>query len=221
MSLSGVNGANPNEEPKRINGTDEQNGQEVKKESEQPCSVWDINKDGTVSVEEQKIAIQNAIDTDETIKEAVELGFVPQYGLSDIVTNKPMFGETVEYLVDRADNLVKQYINNIKLDAGFFISQINMKNFLESMKEMFGNQPAEAKDTVPKLNSIEEYDQKQKELSSHIKPQAENLDDLENAAKWKQKQIDLANEYGDTVGAEALQADLDRIKQDIERNTSR
>ena len=40
-----------------------------------------------------------------------------------------------------------------------------------------------------------EYMKKQMEYKSHIKKQAENLDDLKNAAKWKQKQIDLAKEY--------------------------
>ena len=58
------------------------------------------------------------------------------------------------------------------------------------------------------------------EYKSHIKEQAESLDDLKNAAKWKQKQIDLAKEYGDTKTAEILQEELDRINQDIRRNTS-
>lgn len=61
---------------------------------------------------------------------------------------------------------------------------------------------------------------KQMEYKSHIKEQAENLDDLKNAAKWKQKQIDLAKGYGDTETAKILQEELDRINQDIKRNTS-
>ncbi len=65
-----------------------------------------------------------------------------------------------------------------------------------------------------------EYMKKQMEYKSHIKEQAENLDDLKNAAKWKQKQIDLANEYGDTEKAKILQGELNKIKQDIQRNTS-
>ena len=65
-----------------------------------------------------------------------------------------------------------------------------------------------------------EYMKKQMEYKSHIKDQAENLDDLKNAAKWKQKQIDLAKEYGDTETAKILQEELDRINQDIKRNTS-
>ena len=44
--------------------------------------------------------------------------------------------------------------------------------------------------------------------------------DLKNAAKWKQKQIDLAKEYGDIESARTLQEELDRINQDINRNTS-
>ena len=65
-----------------------------------------------------------------------------------------------------------------------------------------------------------EYMKKQMEYKSHIKEQAENLDDLKNAAKWKQKQIDLAIEYGDKETAKILQTELDRINQDIKRNTS-
>lgn len=65
-----------------------------------------------------------------------------------------------------------------------------------------------------------EYMKKQMEYKSHIKEQAENLDDLKNAALWKQKQIDLANEYGDKETAKILQEELDRINQDIKRNTS-
>ena len=65
-----------------------------------------------------------------------------------------------------------------------------------------------------------EYMKKQMEYKSHIKEQAENLDDLKNAAKWKQKQIDLAKEYGDKETAKILQEELDRINNDIKRNTS-
>ena len=65
-----------------------------------------------------------------------------------------------------------------------------------------------------------EYMKKQMEYKSHIKEQAQNLDDLKNAAKWKQKQIELAKEYGDTKTAQILQGELDRINQDINKNTS-
>ncbi|MCQ2743802.1 MAG: hypothetical protein MJ230_03270 [bacterium] len=71
-----------------------------------------------------------------------------------------------------------------------------------------------------KTPESKEYWKKTMEYKSHIKEQAENLDDLKNAAYWKQQQINLAKEYNDFESAKKLQQELDRINEDISRNTS-
>lgn len=68
--------------------------------------------------------------------------------------------------------------------------------------------------------SKQEYHNKQMALKAQIKPQAESLADLQNAARIKQQQIDLAREYGDTEMAKVLTEELNRIKSDISKNTS-
>ena len=71
-----------------------------------------------------------------------------------------------------------------------------------------------------KHHKIQSIKKKQSELKKQIKPQAENLADLQNAAKIKKQQIALAKEYNDNDAIEGLTADLKRIEQDIKRNTS-
>ena len=69
------------------------------------------------------------------------------------------------------------------------------------------------KKTLPK-----EYQAKQEALAAKIKPQAESLSDLKNAKNIKQQQIALAKQYGDTELANTLQKELDKVKNDIEKN---
>lgn len=82
-----------------------------------------------------------------------------------------------------------------------------------------GNEPKSTQGNN-KTPQSPEYQKKQQEYKSKIKPQAQNLDDLKNAAHWKQKQIDLAKEYGDTETARVLQSELDRINHDISMSSS-
>lgn len=70
-----------------------------------------------------------------------------------------------------------------------------------------------------KSASSSDYEKQMESLSKKIKPQAESLEDLENAKKKKQ-QIALAERNGDTTTAVSLKKDLRAIEQDIKRNTS-
>ena len=89
------------------------------------------------------------------------------------------------------------------------------------MFEINVNQGAgKSSSTTAKTPQNSEYQKRQSELKKQIKPQAENLADLQNAAKIKKRQIDLAKEYNDNDAIEGLTADLKRIEQDIKRNTS-
>ena len=71
-----------------------------------------------------------------------------------------------------------------------------------------------------KSASSSDYEKQMESLSKKIKPQAESLEDLENAKKIKKQQITLAERNGDTTTAASLKKDLRAIEQDIKRNTS-
>ena len=71
-----------------------------------------------------------------------------------------------------------------------------------------------------KSASSSDYEKQMESLSKKIKPQAESLEDLENAKKIKKQQIALAERNGDTTTAASLKKDLIAIEQDIKRNTS-
>lgn len=71
-----------------------------------------------------------------------------------------------------------------------------------------------------KSSSSSDYEKQMESLSKKIKPQAESLEDLENAKKIKKQQIALAERNGDTTTAASLKKDLRAIEQDIKRNTS-
>ena len=71
-----------------------------------------------------------------------------------------------------------------------------------------------------KSASSSDYEKQMESLSKKIKPQAESLEDLENAKKIKKQQIARAERNGDTTTAASLKKDLRAIEQDIKRNTS-
>lgn len=71
-----------------------------------------------------------------------------------------------------------------------------------------------------KSSSSSDYEKQMESLSRRIKPQAESLEDLENARKIKKQQIALAERNGDAATAANLRKDLAAIEQDIKRNTS-
>ena len=62
-----------------------------------------------------------------------------------------------------------------------------------------------------------EYGQKQKQLADSIK-QPKNVTDLEQNARIKREQINLARQYGDYSLANVLQGELANIYTDINRN---
>ena len=132
MALSGIGGATPNEEPKQINGNDKLETHELNGENKQPCSIWDSNSDGKVSIEEQRDALQNAVVNDKDIKLAKKMGFDPQPFIDalssqfeDIVTNTPKqignFIIPVKVLIESANRKVQGYVDTIKDKANEFI----------------------------------------------------------------------------------------------------
>lgn len=84
------------------------------------------------------------------------------------------------------------------------------------MVRISGNENAREVKSV----SSSDYEKQMESLSKKIKPQAESMEDLENAKKIKKQQIALAERNGDTTTAASLKKDLRAIEQDIKRNTS-
>ena len=70
MAISGVNSAPTPEEPKKGQVQASADNQDDKK-----FSIFDANKDGTVTVAEQQDAIRQAAKQDDTIQRAIKKGF--------------------------------------------------------------------------------------------------------------------------------------------------
>ena len=64
-----------------------------------------------------------------------------------------------------------------------------------------------------------DYISRLQELSNSIKPQAENTDDLLNAARVTNEMLKIALANGDKQRAFAYQSDLNRIKTDLANNS--
>jgi len=151
MAISSVGDATPEEQPKKISEDgklDEQESQESQKGQEkmdQSVSIWDTNRDGTVTVDEQMEAIQNAVAFNLDIKYAKVFGFDEQSfidalgPLEKIVTN-------TQTLVEGANKKVQSYIDSLIWDAKDYLrKQYNdsisssLTNSLERWLEAWGH----------------------------------------------------------------------------------
>ena len=74
------------EEPKKVGGNDRLDENELKNQNKPNVSIWDNDGNGTVSVEEQRQAVETAISENKEIQEAIKLGFkVPSFDFKEIV----------------------------------------------------------------------------------------------------------------------------------------
>ena len=132
MALSGIGGATPSEEPKKVGGNDRLDENELKNQNKPNVSIWDNDGNGTVSVEEQRQAVETAISENKEIQEAIKLGFkVPSFdfkeivtGVADKVTDSAM-KEKVEEAIKQANKSVQGYIDTVKDKAQVFTKMYN------------------------------------------------------------------------------------------------
>ena len=143
--------------------------QTTKEENKQKYSIFDEDKDGTVTVKEQQDALRNAAIQDETIKQAIKNGFDLEMYLQifgeickDIKTNtSKTIGKlivTPQEMVEYADRTVQNLIDQIKVKANEYLQPKPEKTTPTNIGKGWGMEDEHVEYIVDKLqeNGIEQ-----------------------------------------------------------------